>query len=470
MIKNVILILGMHRSGTSALTRVMNLLGASLPKTLLGANEGNARGHWESQKIIDAHDAMLTELGSDWRDFRTLKDAIGTRKRKALIDAMADMIEAEYGASETVAIKEPRICRFTSLYLDAIASVGAKVHVIIPSRNPLEVMKSLKSRDGMDEQSALFLWLTHMLEAEHDSRNVSRSFVDYADFLDDPIKETKHLVKDMPFNTPHTVKAVEKQIIDFVNPDLKRAAAKLDDVNQHPIAKTWIAECYQAFLVLTTTPKSKTTLATLDRIRSAYYPAIDMIRLIQHDFTEKLAKKDNDLADSGDALVKLAKEHEAAWAMEKIKTDQQIKTLSDEFEARYHKEKDVAEAKFQAMRTDMTAQIDRQKSEFQAQFDTQKSEHETQINTLQSERAFMQNEFDAVISDLEKTVSDKEAALSAAYHELHAVQENLHAVLSSSSWRMTRGLRGVINKLRGAPSPTKALPEPQIAPRITDDR
>jgi len=36
--KHVILILGMHRSGTSALTRVVSLMGAALPKSILGKN------------------------------------------------------------------------------------------------------------------------------------------------------------------------------------------------------------------------------------------------------------------------------------------------------------------------------------------------------------------------------------------------------------------------------------------------
>ena len=481
MIKNVILILGMHRSGTSAITRVVNLLGATLPKTLLGANEGNARGHWESQKIIEAHDAMLGDLGSDWRDFRILKHVIGTRQKKTLIDTMADMIEAEYGSSETIVIKEPRICRFTSLYLDAIKSVGAKVHVIIPCRNPLEVMTSLQARDNMDEQSALFLWLTHMLEAEHDSRNISRSFVDYGDFLSEPLKETKRLIKDIPFTLPHTLKSVETQIVSFVNPGLKRATARTEDVNQHPLAQEWIAECYQSFLVLAAAPNSKTTLATLDRLRTAYYPAIDMIRSIQSDFTAQLAQKDIALSESGEALVELAKEHEAAWAASQIQTDEHIKNLSDEFESRYHTEKDAAENRLQTLRTDMTTRIDTQKSEFEAHIERQRAEFEAQlvlqrnefeaqISTLQTERVFMQNEFDGVVTDLEKTVSDKETALSGAYHELHAVKETLNAVLGSSSWRMTRGLRAITNTLRGKGLEPKALAEPQIPPRITDER
>ena len=51
-----IVVVGMHRSGTSAVTRVLSLLGAALPKNLLGAGKGNEEGHWEPSRLVVAHD------------------------------------------------------------------------------------------------------------------------------------------------------------------------------------------------------------------------------------------------------------------------------------------------------------------------------------------------------------------------------------------------------------------------------
>ncbi len=50
---------GMHRSGTSALTRVLSLLGAALPQHILGAGPGNETGHWEPLRLVGYHDRML---------------------------------------------------------------------------------------------------------------------------------------------------------------------------------------------------------------------------------------------------------------------------------------------------------------------------------------------------------------------------------------------------------------------------
>ena len=68
--RRVVLILGMHRSGTSAVARVVNLLGAALPKKLLEAAPGNEAGHWEPIELVSLHDRMLAEAGSRWEDFR----------------------------------------------------------------------------------------------------------------------------------------------------------------------------------------------------------------------------------------------------------------------------------------------------------------------------------------------------------------------------------------------------------------
>ena len=47
-----LLVLGMHRSGTSALAHVLNILGATLPKQLVGPGEGNVAGHFEPERIV----------------------------------------------------------------------------------------------------------------------------------------------------------------------------------------------------------------------------------------------------------------------------------------------------------------------------------------------------------------------------------------------------------------------------------
>src|ERR1700761_6556690 len=64
----VLFVLGPQRSGTSALTRVLSLCGATLPSGMLGADSGNPRGNWEPRKAISINEAILYRHGSAWFD------------------------------------------------------------------------------------------------------------------------------------------------------------------------------------------------------------------------------------------------------------------------------------------------------------------------------------------------------------------------------------------------------------------
>src|SRR5437016_6521332 len=67
--RTCIIVAGMHRSGTSATARVVNLLGADIASDLLPAVAGvNDRGFWESETTFGIHDQLLNRLGSSWDD------------------------------------------------------------------------------------------------------------------------------------------------------------------------------------------------------------------------------------------------------------------------------------------------------------------------------------------------------------------------------------------------------------------
>ena len=70
-----VVVLGMHRSGTSILTRALQDHGCALSSELLGANPSNPSGHWESSVAIAINDKLLADLGRSWDDLRELPPA-----------------------------------------------------------------------------------------------------------------------------------------------------------------------------------------------------------------------------------------------------------------------------------------------------------------------------------------------------------------------------------------------------------
>ena len=86
-------------------------------------------------------------------------------------------------------LKDPRLCLLLRFWLDAVETFGARPVVICPIRNPLEVARSIKSRDKGDARFLMHLllrWLRYALDAEAASRHVPRAFTRYEDLVEDP--------------------------------------------------------------------------------------------------------------------------------------------------------------------------------------------------------------------------------------------------------------------------------------------
>lgn len=177
----------MHRSGTSALTRVLALCGAALPEQLIPAAPGNNdTGFWEPQALVDLHDAVLKSMGSSWSDLRTLPHAwFASAEAVAFRRDLGALLTAEYGAAPVVVIKDPRLCRLMPLWLPVLAAQNIAPGVVIPLRHPLEVAASLNRREAFDPARSAQLWLSHVLAAERDTRGVPRCFITYDQILTD---------------------------------------------------------------------------------------------------------------------------------------------------------------------------------------------------------------------------------------------------------------------------------------------
>src|SRR5680860_1210255 len=114
--RRCILVLGMHRSGTSAATRMINILGADLPKNLMPPGAGNEKGHWEQQRLVDLNEEILAELDSRWADCRSLDLSRLKGERRSYYQAqIAQIIADEYVESPIFVVKDPRICRLMPL-------------------------------------------------------------------------------------------------------------------------------------------------------------------------------------------------------------------------------------------------------------------------------------------------------------------------------------------------------------------
>jgi hypothetical protein len=238
--RQIIFVLGMGRSGTSAITRVLSLCGARLPEPLLGPSASNPTGHWEPIDAININNAFLSRHGASWYD-PTLRlqgeTAFSAQEKETYIERIRAFLERSHSASLLV-IKEPRIAALADFWLEAGRRAAMTAKVVIPIRHPGQVAASLAARDGVSAELSTVLWLKYNFLAERGSRNLPRVFVEYPNLLSDWRKEIGRISARLAVDLSD---ADEAAIDRFLDPGLQRqrSCGKPSDMLQ-----AWASETY----------------------------------------------------------------------------------------------------------------------------------------------------------------------------------------------------------------------------------
>ncbi len=149
--------LGMHRSGTSAATRLVSSLGPALcvEADLLTHPGANPKGHFESISMVDLNDRLLAEMGRAW----WCPPPNGSRHRNALARVATPPAEMrrlfyEVHVKRPWVWKDPRTCVTLPLWREALAEPVAIALV----RSPVDVARSLHSRNRLSPQLGVAIW------------------------------------------------------------------------------------------------------------------------------------------------------------------------------------------------------------------------------------------------------------------------------------------------------------------------
>ena len=214
-------VLGMGRSGTSALTRVLSLCGGALPAKLVGANSSNPLGHWEPREAFWLNDAILYRHGSSRYDPSLRlqeEDQFDTKEKAAWVAVIGEFL-TELPAAPLVVIKELAITALSDMWFDAALLAGFDIVTVIAVRHPQEVVDSRAVRDGASPELTSAMWLKYSLLAERRTRKLPRVFVEYINLLDDWRREMARVSKALAIE----LDTLDEDAVDeFLQKDLRR--------------------------------------------------------------------------------------------------------------------------------------------------------------------------------------------------------------------------------------------------------
>lgn len=242
--KKAILVLGMHRSGTSALGGILARLGVSTPKSLMKPAKDNPRGFWESTEIVSINDRLLAAAGSRWNDWSKIdcqRDDL-----KEIAAELPGLIGREFPGVSFFFAKDPRMCRLMPIWLDALEQAGVNASAIIAFRSPAEVAFSLQSRNGLGLLDAQMIWLRHVLDAEVATRSIPRSSVSFSNLLEDWRRELGRVADDLGVSWPTSFVTAGADVDSFLSAELRHFDGRSVAVAPKGVLGGWLETCHRA--------------------------------------------------------------------------------------------------------------------------------------------------------------------------------------------------------------------------------
>ncbi len=204
-------IIGMHRSGTSMIARLLNLCGLDLgpPEQLMEPSETNPMGYFENVSFTyEIDDALLAHLGGSWDNPPLFKEGWEYDASLEQIVLKAKDQMKIFSNSPTWGWKDPR----ATILLPFWKLLIPDLRFVICVRSPLEIAKSLARRDKFSMQKGLLLWNQYMQAAIRDTEGCLRIFTFYEDFFNDWAREISKLVEFCGLQRPNDLSKLHETI------------------------------------------------------------------------------------------------------------------------------------------------------------------------------------------------------------------------------------------------------------------
>jgi hypothetical protein len=119
--RQAILVLGMHRSGTSALAGALGLLGARLPARQMPPHVDNPKGYFESAHIVAIHERLLAAAGTSWFGLDRISDEwFHSAQATSFVDELVAAVREEFDDAALFVVKDPRMCRLMPIWREVL--------------------------------------------------------------------------------------------------------------------------------------------------------------------------------------------------------------------------------------------------------------------------------------------------------------------------------------------------------------
>lgn len=244
--KRIVVVLGMHRSGTSAIARGLKALGVDLGEKVIPPIAGvNEKGFWEDVDINTLDDELLHYLGYDWHTLTPIQQSEFTRRNLASFKLRAlELLQEKLKGITVFGLKDPRISRLLPFWKIVFEDLGVNVEYVIVIRHPMSVADSLSKRDDFDLDKSSYLWLGHIVPSMLDSEGYQRVVVDYDLLMEDPERQLCRIAEALSLSFDASSPAVKEYVNEFLTNDLRHTKFHINDLKLVPELPQYVVDAY----------------------------------------------------------------------------------------------------------------------------------------------------------------------------------------------------------------------------------
>lgn len=249
---HLVVVLGMHRSGTSALTRALTVLGVELGETLLPANpEINAKGFWEDTEIVAFNDRLLAALGLNWSSCVPIeRSCLSESEWKQWTLEAIGLLRERLALYPLFGFKDPRTTKLAFFWREVMDQLNIKVSYLLALRHPMSVARSLQKRDAFALTQGYMLWYDYQLSGLEAMQEQAFLTVDYDQLMEQPLQELHRVADFLNIEFDPQSPAYKEYVETFLDTDLRHTCFEPQDLTLDPEAPVVIQPLYEALLRL----------------------------------------------------------------------------------------------------------------------------------------------------------------------------------------------------------------------------
>jgi hypothetical protein len=242
----LVVVIGMHRSGTSLCAHVLNALGIDMADEP-GAAASNPKGHWERLEIVAMHDRLLTLFNRGYFDRLhdlPLPQGWWTDPRVAAVKRdLVAFLKPRLMPGIAVGFKDPRTARVLRLWQEISTELNLELKFVLCLRNPAEVARSLNYRDRLLPDTGQYRWFIYTTEIIDELRGAEICTIEYEQWFGEKADNVAKLIRFLGLDGEKSLPAIADTLAHIVDERLSHTGPERRQPDLPLVRRLYEAVC-----------------------------------------------------------------------------------------------------------------------------------------------------------------------------------------------------------------------------------